>query len=236
MKSLFTIDSQADACLQDTRYEIKCSIEKSALGFLENWIKLHPASFRTAYPDRIVNNIYYDTWDMTCLFENFTGQSSRVKCRLRWYGDDPECMEGVFEIKIKKNKLGKKYNHKITFPGPLFNLSYQKIRQCILEQASEETGILFKEISEPLLINRYSRKYFVSRDTHIRVTLDTGLKVYDQRFNLTPKRTLKVNLPEIFILECKFDTIHWIEIQKLLGDLPCIVTKSSKYALGVENM
>ena len=47
--------------LENLRYELRCTVEPSRLGELLNWIALHRAGFRTAYPDRTVNNVYFDT-------------------------------------------------------------------------------------------------------------------------------------------------------------------------------
>ena len=40
-----------------------------------------------AFPDRIVNNVYFDTPDLAAFEANLWGAPERRKCRLRWYGE-----------------------------------------------------------------------------------------------------------------------------------------------------
>ena len=56
----------------------------------------------------------------------------------------------------------------------------------------------------PVLINRYKRKYLITRDKKVRVTLDSNLKLYDQSRKPFPNYLLKSNLPEVIVMEIKF--------------------------------
>ena len=72
-------------------------------------IRLHPASFRTLYPPRQVNNIYFDTRDLLGFRQNIAGQNERRKYRVRWYGEEVKAVSKPrFEIKRKHNELGDK--------------------------------------------------------------------------------------------------------------------------------
>ena len=64
---------------EDARYEVKFVAEATRYRELESWIHMHPAGFRTSYPPRQVNNIYFDTMDLFAFTENLTGASSRSK-------------------------------------------------------------------------------------------------------------------------------------------------------------
>ncbi len=41
--------------------------------------------FKKLYTNRRVNSIYYDTFDLNCLWDNINGLSNRDKYRVRWY-------------------------------------------------------------------------------------------------------------------------------------------------------
>lgn len=67
---------------------------------------MHTACFYTPYPDRWVNNVYFDTYDYYCYAENLSGSSSRTKLRYRWYGQNEFPQKGALEVKCKRNYFG----------------------------------------------------------------------------------------------------------------------------------
>ena len=69
------------------RYERKYRIENVDISLINQIVKMHPAGFRKAYPDRSVNNIYLDTPDFETYRANVAGVSERKKYRVRWYGE-----------------------------------------------------------------------------------------------------------------------------------------------------
>ena len=54
----------------------------------------------------------------------------------------------------------------------------------ILHSLSPKHKILFQLNCEKILINRYKREYFRSKNKKLRVTLDQNIQIYDQRFAL----------------------------------------------------
>ena len=69
------------------RYERKYKIENISYSLVEQSIRLHPAGFQKLFPDRQVNNIYFDTMGLEFFKQSHEGSSPRVKIRLRWYGN-----------------------------------------------------------------------------------------------------------------------------------------------------
>ena len=91
------------------RYELKYALQESDLVNLYAIISQHPSSFKTAFPDRTVNNIYFDNVNFQCCFENLDGISERTKIRYRWYGEEEQFSNGKLELKIKnpvKSRFG----------------------------------------------------------------------------------------------------------------------------------
>ena len=52
------------------RYERKYKIENLSLPLVEQSVRLHPASFKKIFPDRQINNIYFDTADFRTYKDN----------------------------------------------------------------------------------------------------------------------------------------------------------------------
>ena len=226
-----TVEKLAD---QTARHEIKCVLEAGQAAAVEGWIALHPAAFRRAYADRKINNVYFDSPELDCFRENLSGTSSRTKCRLRWYGEDSAATNAVFELKRKRNLQGTKTRQAITFPEPLCGLSFTRISATVARQLPEYERAIFAGISTAVLLNRYRRRYYVSFDRRIRLTVDSDLVFYDQRRNQKPNTRFRVQAPAIAVLECKYESRAEDPSPLPLTDLPARVTRCSKYALGVQ--
>jgi hypothetical protein len=119
------------------RYELKMACDLARLAQARTWIRLHPAGFRTAFPPRTVNNLYFDTPDLNSLFANTYGVGSRQKLRLRWYGETlPTTLShSVLELKYKDNMLGNKKTEGLDCTLD-FSQTYRQIRQTIQENSS----------------------------------------------------------------------------------------------------
>jgi len=219
---------------QTARHEIKCVLEADQVARVESWIRLHSAAFRRAYPDRRINNIYFDSPELDCFRENLSGTSSRTKCRLRWYGEDATATNAAFEFKRKRNLQGMKTRQAISFPEPLLNLSFAEIAATVARQLPEYERAIFAGISTAVLLNRYRRRYYVSFDGRIRLTVDRELVFYDQRRSRRPNTRFRVHAPAIAVLECKYGHRPGDPTPLPIVDLPARVTRCSKYALGVQ--
>ena len=93
---------------EEPRYERKFVFRGSSLQEIQQFIRLHPAHFQVLYPDRYINNIYFDTFNFSRYREQLAGVSKRSKLRLRWYGDrfcraparfERKCREGFVNWK-----------------------------------------------------------------------------------------------------------------------------------------
>lgn len=174
----------------------------------------NPVGFKTAYPDRIVNSIYYDDINFTSYNDNLLGIGDRVKYRVRWYGESlTEIHKPVLEKKIKKSLLGTKEH---TF---LEDFSLTTGAPDLIPYTN--TNHLF-----PYIIVRYHRSYLLSADSLIRATIDKEL----QYLNLMNGKLSQVsNKDEGLILEIKYDQGNE-EIANLCTQMiPYRLTKNSKY-------
>ena len=191
-------------------------------------VRLHPAGFQKIYPDRQVNNIYFDTPDFQTWRHNTDGINQRKKYRLRWYGQGLEKITAPqFEIKIKHNELGSKevYNFKNC---QLQNL--EKITQQVNQICHTNSPSFFSSLS-PTLLNTYQRSYFGTSNGKFRMTIDDNLQFYTP-LHKAAFYSKAQTLPSI-ILELKYDEYLDQAANDIFKFIPFRQTKSSKYVTGI---
>lgn len=207
------------------RYERKYRIETLPAEWVIQSIRLHPASFKTAFPDRQINNIYFDTPDLQAFNENVMGVQNRTKYRLRWYGQDMETLhKPVFEAKIKDGELG-----------------YKK-SQALPDSSWDQLGSLFKDITtlhysaaQPVLVNSYQRSYYLSQDGRFRITVDRQLQYAPFRASTAPKRFYPAATPAV-IVEIKYEQADDQLAQAIFDHFPFRQTKNSKFTEGMNTI
>lgn len=205
------------------RYELKYKFNHFSLDAVLQAVRLHPAGFRKAFPDRQINNIYFDTPGLTTLEDNVSGVANRKKFRVRWYGEDPKLIQSPrFETKIKQNMLGDKVVQSVE-PFSLNDLS--EITKTINQNAGLNHGL------RPVLLNSYLRSYFTTSDNHFRITIDRDMR-YHSLLMGNSFRGYVIRDADL-ILELKYDESLDGNTDRITQHLPFRQTKSSKYVTGV---
>jgi len=223
-----------DLKLEALRYERKFRVDQITLSDIENIVRLHPAGFIEAYPSRDVNNIYFDTINMQTFSDNIDGVANRTKFRIRWYGDlFGEVKKPVLELKIKRNLAGAK-NH---YPLKSFSLE-QGITMHDIHKVITESDMPAERKQQllslrPVLLNRYTRKYFVSADGQYRLTLDYNLCFY--RIQEMNNSFIHHNVDRrSTIIELKYSLDLDTGAHRISRHFPFRMTKNSKYVTGVQ--
>jgi hypothetical protein len=222
-----------DPVPEDARYEIKFVADAIRYREIEQWIRLHPAGFRSAYPPRRVNNTYFDTPDLYAFAENLSGTSARAKVRLRWYGETDRPDSTVLEVKRRRNHLG----WKLHYPGGPLDLGAHRwlaLRRQLRKSLSPEGRLWLDSHPQPVLINRYHRQYFDTPEGNLRATLDWHQTVFDQRFAAHPNLRSPANLPDTLVVEIKFPREDNDLGARVVDGIPIRVSRNSKYMVGVE--
>lgn len=217
------------------RYELKFVAPTIRRSIVDSWIRTHPAGFRVAYPPRRINNVYFDDYDLRTFDENVSGISRRTKVRFRWYGHDDSETQGTLELKFKRNRLGWKENFRV----PALRIGGQpwsEIVRRLRGQLPFDGRAWIDAHPQPVLINSYSRRYFVSFDDRVRVTVDEDQQVYDQRFHSEANTRSTANLPDALILEVKGDSDDYHLVGKAIQGIPLRVSRHSKYVVGVQSI
>jgi SPX domain protein involved in polyphosphate accumulation len=211
------------------RREIKFVARETQYFHLIRWIRLHSSGFSKPYPDRWINNVYYDTYNYHSYTGNLSGESFRSKIRFRWYGELNSIKRGSLEIKMKRNSFGWKIKHSITSLHTLKNQKWKKITMEISRQLSGKYKHLFLSHPMPTIVNRYYREYFVSNDNKIRITIDRKQSVYDQRYKSIANMSTKSFIPDNIVVEVKFDREDYSSAMKVIHGMPIRSSRNSKY-------
>jgi SPX domain protein involved in polyphosphate accumulation len=220
----------------DVRYERKFLVADVSRDDVELAIKLHPAMFFEAYESRYVNSIYFDTHDLDNYGQNMQGSSERMKVRIRWYGELFGLVEKpILEFKIKRGVL----HHKISIPIRGIELQDDMDFDHVMEsvETSQIPEVMKLQVGtlEPSLCTRYARKYYQSSDGEFRITLDFDIGYYRlQKYGNTFNHTHVDNINSI--LEMKYRPENDDKAERISNCFPFRMTKSSKYAQGIENI
>ncbi len=201
------------------RYEHKYVIDHFHPLEVEQFVRLHPAGFRQIFPNRQVNNIYFDTADFSTFQHNLMGVSQREKYRIRWYGAGEEAIRNIrLETKIKDNLLGRKIWEAREVDG------WSDLVALL------PTLLWTRELQlQPVLLNAYKRAYYGTPDHKFRITVDHELAFGPFQ---TTSPCLMHQLQGKTILELKYDKPFAIEADRITQYLPFRVDKYSKYVTG----
>lgn len=220
--------------LETARFERKFVLENSSLSSAKMLLKTNVGVFSPIYEKRRINNIYFDTPNLTSYYENHFGKSERTKIRIRWYGETFGAIEEpVLEIKLKFGAAGKKKS----FPLKGFKLTdgFSRKDWDTVFQASDLPENVRAELKRnvPTLLNTYQREYYQSFDQLFRFTVDYNMSFHNVK-SLTSSFNEK-SLPEnAIILELKYDVKDDKAVKKITKALPVRLGKFSKYIRGVE--
>ena len=176
------------------RYERKYRIESIPIPWIEQVLRTHPAGFRPLFPQRQVNNIYFDTPALDEFYQNVSGTPQRRKHRMRWYGETtPQLPKTVFEVKIKDNELGSKES------------------QALGDTLWTDLPAHFEQIPalrylplRPVLVNSYERTYWGTANGKFRITLDWNMRFAPFSWSAPPPH-LHYLPDQAVVLELKYE-------------------------------
>lgn len=206
------------------RYERKYKVSDLSHHVILQCIRMHPVGLRKIYPDRQINNIYFDTNGLQCYHDNVNGIADRKKFRVRWYGEDIHDIQNPnLEIKYRMSEVGTK---KI-FPVADFELFDLKTITTEVNQVLDKQHAL-----TPILLNSYNRSYYGTPDKKFRITVDRNLRYFSF---LSSNRFLRyITKEDAVVMEIKYEMEDDIYTDRITQHFPIRQTKSSKYVTGVQ--
>ena len=198
------------------RYERKSRFRRGQDAFIVPILKAY--GFISEYPDRFINSIYFDTYDLDFAKANINGDRFRFKPRIRWYNSSKKRQ---LEFKFRDGFNGYKLNYNL--PSDVGGAIYSANKKI-----KKETGLSLN----PVVKVSYHRSYYI-HSNGIRLTVDTGINAHrvdsDEYSNI-------VNL-DFEVVEFKYesqldDQFRYI-YNSMVDYIPLRLTKCSKY---VESM
>lgn len=215
------------------RCERKFPVQCADPGEIELCVRSLAPALREAFKPRWVNNIYFDSENLSSFWENQEGDPNRAKLRIRWYGQFiGPVAKPILELKIKQGNTGKKDR----FPLPRFTMREKLNLQEIKKQKSrwELPRWLDEVLKEKthLSTNSYFRKYFVLSGGRVRLTLDSQMKM-GRISKRGWKPTASWKTLGRHVIEVKYDPKDEEEVMELTQGLPFRLDKFSKYVTGI---
>ncbi|NLE44470.1 MAG: VTC domain-containing protein [Chloroflexi bacterium] len=218
------------------RYEVKMPCPLHYLHGVSAWVRLDSAHWYAPYPQRQINNIYFDTPDCQNLNENLAGSSDRSKLRLRWYGSSLNTISRArLELKYREGAVIWKAIWPLDVTADLSGLSWSAVCRLLREAADVDARLLLNQPVFPALINSYRRRYYVTRDRTVRLTIDTDIKAYYQRSTNRPNLRRPVYVADHAVVELKAatDNLSYERLAEVIGRFPLRPDRHSKYAQGM---
>ena len=219
----------------DPRYEIKLPLRNRTPAGLWSSIRRHPMAFEPLYPDRRINNVYFDTSELTSFYASHAGLDRRLKVRLRWYGDSDDVETGHLEWKWRQGMTGFKWRREVHWEGGLAKRSWRQLRQALRADLDGAQRATFDALAFPTLLNRYRRSYFISRDGSCRLTWDRELLYIAQMRGKAPRTRAAVPHRRMDVLEIKLPASHSDDVRRVLAGFPYRPARFSKYTTGLES-
>lgn len=218
---------------RDKRYEKKFQFN---LGYEEAINAfLRSENFKEIYKMREINSLYYDDYNFTNFKESEDGISKRSKIRARYYDNGKEGFN--LEYKLKEENL----NWKI-YETNKSNENYKllPLRESTFKSSNNiYLPTVIKSIYYPKVFIRYLRKYFVSKDNSLRITIDYRIRFFSVKIS---KKFIKIGFPRenlYNVLELKYDNSVSIDeffIKTLSNDFNLNLSRSSKYCESIKNI
>lgn len=214
----------------DFRNEIKFKVFNTSTNDIAQNIKRSLILFSEEYQDRWVNNIYFDNSNMDSMYQSIEGDYMRYKTRLRWYDDYLFFFKPKLELKIKKGYMNTKKAFACSYSKKNINspFSINKIENLSLFPKVILTNM------RPVITNRYFRKYLISSDKKVRITIDSELRFSLLKnkimSNLTWEKTNKLS-----VIELKFNDFNEVprHLMTLLNKHYSL-SQMSKYTYGLQ--
>ncbi len=219
----------------DYRHERKFLVKGMEKENLKQIVSNIPGIFSEIFHERRINNLYLDFFDLNNYFRHVGGEHKRYKIRIRWYGGLFGFVKNpILELKIKCGHLSRKER----FPLKSFNFrtsfNYNLFNRNILQKSNLPQKILeLLNMVGPSLLNSYLRRYFLSSNKKVRLTIDRDLFFS----KLSSGKNFVISSPSLrneFIVELKYHNLDEPYVSEVIQSLPFRIVANSKYIFGIE--
>lgn len=182
-------------------FEVKYITSNAKAASIRGWLDSTLPS-DGEYPEAIINSIYFDTKDLSYLYEKENSDHIKSKFRIRWYQDvNTKSVSDICFLEFK-HKVGFVRSKKRIQTQNIFSflpLESEKFNNSLLPLRVFNNKVLGHIF--PSYIVSYTRKRYVVPETGQRVCIDYNINVTGVNSNLIPR-----NVREKYLYNCVFET------------------------------
>ena len=216
------------------RYERKFEVPLGHCNVISTF--LLSQGFKEIFKERKVNSIYYDDYDFSNYQNSENGIKDRTKIRARYYDSGKDGFN--LEYKLKNDNLNWKI-FKTSNPneiGSLFPV-YIAGKEQLFNEIKLPSSI--NTIFKPKVLVSYLRKYFLSRNQNLRITIDFQIKFFssklsNNRIDIGIERNHFKDVLEIKYQESISSNYDFIDF--LCQEFNFDLSRSSKYCYAINSI
>ena len=220
---------------QDFRYEKKFFTSSEFLNEIYLFLKTSPVGFQEIFSSRKVNSLYLDNVNHDSYLDSISGISSRLKLRLRWYGNSTTVNHPTLEVKKKEGSVGSKYFYKVGAFDISKPLSRNYLRTILSDRDFNLNSPELQSFLMPKLYCSYVRRYFLSNKNKLRITVDHKIS-YSMPYVGKAIINSKLIQDPSTVLEVKYSSKKDTSEIKELFNFPIYNTRFSKFTNGIDQL
>lgn len=212
------------------RFETKFCCTLHHIDAVYSWLYRSGHFIKKQYPDRYVNNIYFDWFNLSDASDNLIGLGRREKLRLRWYGAEDARVPMRLERKIKRDLLGTKHVLEVA-EMQLGGMSREQLAD-VLASVQCDSPRADLRLRNPVIRNRYLREYFIDVAERVRITIDREQAFFSIDVRHDVLRGNRIDYP-VYVIEVKYDKEDVPRLKELMDGFPLRPVRHSKYLAGL---
>jgi len=217
------------------RHETKFCCRYDEVDCVYDWLYLSPHAIRKHYPDRHINNIYFDWFNLQDASDNLIGLGRREKLRLRWYGDQDADSPKQLERKIRRDRLGTKRILQLE-SFSVDGMPRNTLAEQIVSRGSESRALeLDLRLRNPVVRNRYLREYYQDYSGQLRLTIDQQQAFFSVDRDYDVLSANRVDYP-LIVIELKYSDQELPRVRSIMNEFPLRPVRHSKYLAGLARM
>lgn len=176
-----------------------------------------------------VHSIYFDDERLSGCRESIAGVGHRFKLRLRWYDTALPHEKLFFEVKQRRNLLGRKLRQPVDPGAARLDLDYAQLLEHCRGVLDPRAAALLGGRDQPTVLIAYRRQHFIDGASGLRMTLDYEIAAYEQLGLRRPARRFAATLDDLVVVEVKGHPIEADRVRELLYPLTPRRARCSKY-------
>ncbi len=198
---------------------------------IENLDKLLTPDAYGGYNGYTVRSLYFDSISNQDIGDKKSKQSEQKRIRMRIY----TIHDQTAKIELKRKSFGRQKKVSIVISKEdairMANCDFEVLKNYDSEVAKYLYEVMTTQQYRPVSIIEYDRRAYTHRDFSTRITLDSNLRYTDFDYDLYSEKLnfKRVLSPDKTILEVKYNTFLFSQIQHVLSQIDMSKKPASKY-------